>query len=234
MRGARFLYSSFAVTESGYRTIGTRLVPAPTWRNAIAPVVEGAAEKFFDTAPSNPSPGGMPGTRQRKQTATSDRSLPTRLTERKRSAGRNEVRKKPKRKAPTKRAPLPRVCVSCGEPVRRGHMCSQCHQAEKPVLMAKARDAMREQRAGGDVKLKAYGKTQERHQREVFEWNRTHEAPDTEHYKQQILPKLSSVRVIEIVRATGLSYPYCSHINNGRKIPHPRWWERLGDVGADT
>ena len=38
---------------------------------------------------------------------------------------------------------------------------------------------------------------------------------------------LLSLPVIELVRATGLSYSYCNHIKNGRMVPHARWWEVL-------
>lgn len=102
-----------------------------------------------------------------------------------------------------------------------------CHQPERPVLMAKAREAMREKRAAGQVTAKKLGEKQSAHQREIVEWNRTQGQADPEHYKRHILPELQSVRVIEIVRATGLSYPYCNGIKNGKRIPHPRWWERL-------
>ena len=67
------------------------------------------------------------------------------------------------------------------------------------------------------------------HRRQIAKWNRTKGAADPEHYKRHILPKLQSIPVPEIVRATGMTYPYCSEIKHGRRIPHPRWWERLGE-----
>jgi len=61
----------------------------------------------------------------------------------------------------------------------------------------------------------------------MAEWNRTKGPADPEYYKSHILPKLQAVAMTEIVRATGMTYPYCNEIKQGRKIPHPRWWERL-------
>ena len=38
-----------------------------------------------------------------------------------------------------------------------------------------------------------------------------------------IWPKLQSLPVIALVRATGLSYGYCNQIKLGHKTPHPSW-----------
>ena len=46
-------------------------------------------------------------------------------------------------------------------------------------------------------------------------------------FEREIWPKLRSLQVIALVRATGLSYGYCNQIKLGHKTPHPRWWEVL-------
>jgi hypothetical protein len=27
-----------------------------------------------------------------------------------------------------------------------------------------------------------------------------------------------------------MTYPYCNEIKKGRRIPHPRWWDRLEEI----
>jgi hypothetical protein len=43
----------------------------------------------------------------------------------------------------------------------------------------------------------------------------------------EIWPKLRSLQVIALVRATGLTYGYCNQINLGHVTTHPRWWDSL-------
>jgi hypothetical protein len=49
-------------------------------------------------------------------------------------------------------------------------------------------------------------------------------------FKRDIWPKLSSLQVIVLVRATGLSYGYCNQNKLGHVTPHRRWWETLREL----
>ena len=202
----------------------------PTWRNAIAPVVEDVAQRFIDTTPYNPSPGSMRGARKPRQWSPTVPRLPTVLTGSNRSAARDRTRSKPKREAPPARSSVPRICTHCGRSISRGRLCIDCYPPERLQQAARARTKLREKRETGKVKQKDFGEKQAAHRRKIAEWNRAPSSVDPEHYRRHIWPTLKSTPVIEIARATGLSYSYCNHIKNGKKIPHPRWWERLGEL----
>lgn len=49
--------------------------------------------------------------------------------------------------------------------------------------------------------------------------------PDT--YTREIGPKLGAISLAVLMKATGLSRPYCAMIRRGARVPHPRHWEAL-------
>lgn len=93
--------------------------------------------------------------------------------------------------------------------------------------MAKARTALKEQRAAGLITGTKIGERQGNHRRTVARWNRENERPDPAIFRREIWPKLRSLQVIALVRATGLTYGYCNQINLGHVTTHPRWWDSL-------
>ena len=58
----------------------------------------------------------------------------------------------------------------------------------------------------------------ERRQAEVLD-------PDT--FTRKIGPKLQEVSLAAMMRATGLSRPYCAMIRRGARVPHARHWGAL-------
>ena len=96
--------------------------------------------------------------------------------------------------------------------------------------MAKARMALKEQRAAGLITGTKSGERQAKHRRTGARWNRENERPDLAIFKREIYPKLKSLPVSALVRATGLSYGYCNQIKLGHKTPHPRWWGVLREL----
>jgi hypothetical protein len=75
-----------------------------------------------------------------------------------------------------------------------------------------------------------HGFGRQRHNTGVLYDETPHEKPAPDMFKREIWPKLRSRPVIELVRATGLSYSYCNHIKNGRMVPHARWWGVLREL----
>jgi hypothetical protein len=63
----------------------------------------------------------------------------------------------------------------------------------------------------------------ERRQTEIFD-------PGT--FASEIGPKLQAVSLAAMMRATGLSRPYCAMIRRGARIPHARHWEALRALGS--
>ena len=51
-----------------------------------------------------------------------------------------------------------------------------------------------------------------------------------EFYREKIQPRLSGITVPAIASALGLSRPYAAEIRAGRKLPHPRHWEKLAKL----
>jgi hypothetical protein len=64
------------------------------------------------------------------------------------------------------------------------------------------------------------------HQRAVQKW--TGKQGDPEAFAAEILPALREATIAQLVAATGLSEHYCSLIRLGKRVPHPRHWERSG------
>jgi len=54
--------------------------------------------------------------------------------------------------------------------------------------------------------------------------------PDT--FAEEIQPRLETVSVAAMMRATGLSRPYCTMIRRGGYVPHPRHWGVLAGLGG--
>jgi hypothetical protein len=69
-----------------------------------------------------------------------------------------------------------------------------------------------------------------RRKREAAEWERQHKRPDPAEFRKKILPKLRSVPLGLMVKATGLSLIYCSLVRRGVYVPHPRHWEPLKSI----
>ncbi len=71
-----------------------------------------------------------------------------------------------------------------------------------------------------------------RRKREAVIWERQHRRPDPAEFRKKILPKLRSVPLGQMVKATGLSLIYCSLVRRGVYVPHPRHWGPLKSVAA--
>jgi hypothetical protein len=53
---------------------------------------------------------------------------------------------------------------------------------------------------------------------------------NNEAYLERIQPALAGITCSAIASALGVSVPYAASIRSGRRIPHPRHWERLAGV----
>jgi hypothetical protein len=57
---------------------------------------------------------------------------------------------------------------------------------------------------------------------------------DPEVFSREILPLIQEVPLRRLMEATELSLRYCSLIRKGDRIPHPRHWELLRQIGGGT
>jgi len=177
--------------------------------------------------------------------ASTPSRVPTRLTQANRSAGRDNLRRRPKRQEAPQLRTLPKACRMCGEILPSpGHLyCDDCRpivkaenltrfQASGPATLARLVAEGRDPSHGGNAARKR-GAIIARRNREAAEWERTHHgAPDRIEFKRDVLPRIRGVPLNELAKTTGLSLQYCSLIRGGLYVPHPRHWDvfrRLGE-----
>src|SRR5690606_24023136 len=113
------------------------------------------------------------------------------------------------------------------------------HDEEKLQLMSqrsqkslsKARSEGRDPAHGGAAAAKR-GETMRLQNQASQDWDQKNERPPAEHFTESILPALADVTIRQMMEATGLSSGYCSMIKRGVKIPHPRHWPTLRQLGG--
>jgi CRISPR-associated endonuclease Cas1 len=165
---------------------------------------------------------------------------PTPLTQRKRSAGREHVRRRQRSRTPATPA-LPRVCRSCGGPVvGTRSLCDECLPEERaahtPRFQAAGPAALAQLRASGNdprttpEALAKVAKEISRRRREATQWNAENARPNPAEFTANILPQLQGIPLSALSAATGLSVPYCSCVRRGVYVPHPRHWDSLRTV----
>jgi CRISPR-associated endonuclease Cas1 len=192
---------------------------SPAWARAVAPVAEEVARMLA---------GG---------------DLPTPLTQDRRSAGRDGVRRRPRRVREARPPMLP-ACRSCGGAVPRGRLfCDRClpevdrerferFQRSGPAALARMRAEGRDPMTDPEVRRRL-SSSQARRLAADAAWDRGHpEAPDPEVFRREILPRLRGVPLRRMVEATGLSLRHCPRIRRGEAVPHPRHWEALQALTA--
>ena len=189
---------------------------APTWRRAVAPIAEWVAQELWNS------------TRSRVR---NDHTLPTRLTQRRRSEGRgNELIRD------VKAANYPKkVCPGCGTTTRGSGLCVRCGREvrrEKLIEIAKLGRVV----AQSPKSQRERSKSQRRHRAAQLAW-RLSDLPDwlTEAtYVGKIQPQLGAVVIKSIASSLGVSEFYAADIRAGRRRPHPRHWQALADLAGFT
>ena len=64
-------------------------------------------------------------------------------------------------------------------------------------------------------------------------WSRKHsDTFDPESFAKEIGPRLAMASRAAMMKATGLSRPYCSMIRRGVRVPHPRHWGALRGLAS--
>ena len=185
---------------------------ARTWGHAVAPVAEWISRTLWSTL-RKPARQIYPATR---------------LTQ----SRRRQAKGGPPA-APSDRAPkAPRVCRTCGEPLKRGK--SYCVSCSVPVSRANLIEAAKlGQIATHRPKAEALrAATQRRHAVERKAWHSA-DNPDwltKEAYREKVQPRLAGITVPTISAALGVSEPYATDIRAGWRVPHPRHWQILASL----
>ena len=199
------------------------------WAAEAAPVVEKAARKLMASATKNVH-------------------LPTPLTEKNRSDGRDQYRRRTS--APRLRitADVGSACPECGKLFRESgrqfcsNKCWEKYNIEVHLpqtadagleKLAQMRAEGRDPAHGGNAALRR-GATNSQRARERAEWERRHGDIDLdaakEQFRQKTLPKLAGFTLGDIVKVTGLSKRYASLIRRGVETPHPMHHASLKDL----
>jgi CRISPR-associated endonuclease Cas1 len=230
-----FRRSDFFETREGVCRIMpplTRLLAetAPRWGAAVAPIAERLVRQLVGERHAKKG-----GRRQR-----SSRPVPTPLTQSNRSAGREKVRTRAVNSARAKPTSRPRTCIVCGSDLGRGRRryCASCQPAQTQEAVSKAHEVLRRRRLAGDdpahggQAARRRGKRNAATLRANVAWERRQtEIFDPGTFAVEIRPKLQAVSLAAMMRATGLSRPYCAMIRRGARVPHARHWERLRGLG---
>jgi len=228
-----FARSDFAETRQG----ACRVLPplthflmetAPRWGQAVAHVVEYVVQSL------------MRGVDRTQRTRV---LLPTPLTQSNRSAGRDGLRRHP-RKVVVPAAAMPQACRNCGTLLDRTDrlFCNEClpeqYRESRQNALAAGRQVLAHLRykgqdpAHGGQAAQKRGKRIVRQIRARLGWNKMQQIePDVHVFRQEILPRLRDISLSTLASETGFSLGYCSFIRRGIRIPHPRWWNILRNLG---
>ena len=185
---------------------------APIWGKAAAPIAEWVAQSLWSSI-RKPSSGY--------------RSLPTPLTQRRRTEGRGK-----KFVFDLETAPHPsNVCGVCGAATRRGQHCPKCgreRSGQKLTELAK-QGRVAALSSGSQAKR---SETQRRHEAAKGAWRsgRQADCPDEKTYTEQIQPQLVQIPISTLASTLGICESYAADIRAGRRRAHPRHRQALADI----
>jgi CRISPR/Cas system-associated endonuclease Cas1 len=213
-----FRRSDFLETATGNCRLMSNLCirlseTATTWGKLVAPWAEWVAQALWNSI---------------RKPNRKNYTLPTRLTQRRRSEGRgNEF-------VLSAAAPRPeRICHGCGVRTQSGRHCTKCGREisrEKLIELA----IVGRVAARSPESRKKHSATQRRHEAAKRVWNSSPKSdwPDENTYVRQIQPSLAAIKISALASALGVSEPYAAEIRAGRHRPHPRHWRVLAEVAG--
>jgi hypothetical protein len=184
---------------------------ADTWRRLVAPVAEYVAQAIWASVSKPTSVSKL-----------TRRLLATRLTQlNKREVKGSDVPKVTQLKPE-------HICSGCGVTIRAARQrCLECSKQVTDVNFATGRKSAHQAEY-----LEKRAVTMRRHKQAIQRWKPS-DLPQwltRDVYIRQIQPALASVAKSEIRSALGVSEPYSSHIQTGKRLPHPRHWQALAEL----
>jgi CRISPR-associated endonuclease Cas1 len=206
--------ADFFETETGNCRLRSQLCSklsdtAPTWAKLIAPWAEHVARALWNST---------------RQSGTGTR-VSTPLTQQ----HRREAKGQPS--FPKVETPKPRrLCRSCGKEIQRDN--TYCAKCSRTVALENF-DAGRKDAQRPEFLAKRAG-TMLRHRNKIREW-KTSDLPawlTRDVYVKAIQRALAEVPKSQIRLVLGVSEPYSSAIQEGRRVPHPRHWQALAKLAG--
>src|SRR5215469_12641108 len=184
---------------------------APIWARAVAPIAEWVAQTIWS----------------RHKKPSREQTLPTRLTQRRRSEGR---RKEFILKT-TPASPPPKVCPGCGATTHEGRLCQTCGRKVSSEKLIELAETGRVAAQMPESRLKC-SKSQRQHEAAKRAWRSKPPFawPDEKAYLTEIQPRLPSVTISVLSSALGVCESYAADIRGGRRRPHQRHWQALAGL----
>ncbi|MGH9172477.1 MAG: CRISPR-associated endonuclease Cas1 [Acidimicrobiales bacterium] len=184
----------------------------PMWAKFLAPIAEHVAHVFGQAITGKYQPSTpLTGRKTREAQA---------VVKARKQAVQHAAASTSKKQRPSSRtAASPWSCPECGGSVtnHRHVRCDSCI-ATDPRQSPEVRG-----RRGAAIAAR---------KRALTEWQQANGAasydPDT--FRRDILPKLATVKLSEIVAATGISKSYASQVRRGLFTPHVSTWQALGQL----
>ena len=131
-------------------------------------------------------------------------------------------------------APRDATCQRCGAVINPAQKyCKDCAPVIVKENILKAGSLGRQNTHSPQAQARR-SKTQQRQNAALKVWN-PRSLPNwlnKEFYNQSIQPRLSSVRVLQIMSALSVSEPYALSVRSGRRTPHPRHWLALAELAG--
>jgi len=125
-------------------------------------------------------------------------------------------------------------CRDCGTEISpRRTRCAACANVQTSAGLVKAAEQGRIA-AQSDQAQKRRAETQRRHRSAKADWQDS-DLPawlDKEFYVRQIQPRLKGITLSDLASKLDISIPYAVDIRSGRRVPHPRHWQKLAQIVA--
>jgi hypothetical protein len=181
-------------------------------RRAVAPIAEWVAQALWNSHHKSGKPV---------------QSIPTPLTQRRRSEGRGKVFEVRTSTAPRQA----KICQVCGAEGVKNRYCRSCAVEASRETMAQV--ALLGHAKPKSKKTKAHISKALSDHAVANSWWAPSNLPDwltEECYVQRIQPQLKTKKVREIAEAIKVSRPYAAFVRAGRRRPHRRHWEALATL----
>ena len=170
--------------------------------------------------------------------------VPTRLTGKHRSEGRDQYRNRPPKQPRTRAPAVEPACKECGAPLpnRDRVVCDSCLPIQNRQRLDHYREIETARRAAtGDHPQSRPEVREKLAHAQRLHWERRAASPDAPGYtghpsefNRLIRPLLAGLSPALLADKTGLSKGYVAQIRDGRHTPHPRHWPALHQIGLDA
>jgi CRISPR-associated endonuclease Cas1 len=184
---------------------------SPSWRQSVAPIAEWVSRTLWSTVRHN-------GRRT---------PAPTHLTQ----SHRRDAKGVPHARFANPPQPL-RLCRTCGAKVTAGYQrCASCKvEVCKEELIRAAQKGRLASHSPEAESKRAENRRRNAAAQRVWMTTELPEWLNEEIYLRKIQPRLPEVTVPAIRAALSISKAYASNIRCGKRVPHPRHWQKLAAI----